>query len=550
MTGAGGAARRATHRPPITPDPRMRRMQMRIAPRVGRRGRSAVGSITRGCVVSAAALLLLHAPAGAQRRPDPRFAEVRSYIQEAMDEAGAPSVAVAVARDGEIIWAEGFGLADIARGIPATPNTMYSLASISKPMTATALMRLVERGEVELDRPANAYLGDGQIHSPTWDASGATVRRVLSHTAGLPLHWEFFYEGEDHPRRTTDEGIARFGVLVTPPGEVYQYSNLGYGIIERIVERVTGRSYAEVMETEVFAPLAMRNSTVGTGAGLEDRAAVRYDAELRPIPHYDFDHRGGSAVYSSVTDLVRFGMYHLGTPAEGQREILEDGTLRAMQRIATPGTGPREQGYGFGWLIQEDDNGYRRISHTGGMPGVSTGLYMYPEEGLAIAVVTNRSSRLVPQISHRIASSLLPGYGATSEARRAAAEAEPVRDELLGVPRDWLGEWTGEVVTPDGEVPLTLVFQPDGDVHVRLGDGGLVTLLNDPSLRDGRLVGRFAGTIPSDHIGRHPHIVQLDLRLRDGSLIGAANAIAGDGGYYFALSSYTELRRSAGTPRR
>ncbi|HET7274368.1 MAG TPA: serine hydrolase domain-containing protein, partial [Longimicrobiaceae bacterium] len=185
----------------------------------------------RVMLISLLELLLFSsaAPAAAQQSSDARFESVRAYIQEIMEESGLPSAAVAVARDGEIIWDEAFGYANLEEQIPATPETMYSLASISKPMTATALMQLVEDGRVELDQPANAYLGAGKIHSPEWDPSEATVERVLSHTAGLPLHWEFFYEGEDHPRRTTDEGIDRFGVLVTPPGALYQYSNLGFG---------------------------------------------------------------------------------------------------------------------------------------------------------------------------------------------------------------------------------------------------------------------------------------------------------------------------------
>src|SRR5690606_41100347 len=112
-------------------------------------------------------------------------------------------------------------------------------------------MQLVERGRIDLDRPANDYLGAAKIHSRTWDASGATVRRVLSHSSGLPLHYEFFYDGEEHAPRNTDQGIERYGVLVSPPGEVYQYSNLGYGILERIVEQVHGGDYAELMQQHV-----------------------------------------------------------------------------------------------------------------------------------------------------------------------------------------------------------------------------------------------------------------------------------------------------------
>ena len=496
----------------------------------------------RSLLVLVLAQLLFSLPAMAQEPRTDQFSGVREFIRKAMEENDLPSVAVAVAKDGRIIWEKGFGWADLDRRIPATEQTMYSLASISKPMTATALMRLVEQGRVELDRPANHYLGEGKIHSRAWDPADATVRRVLSHTAGLPLHWEFFYEGEDHPRRTTDEGVARFGVLAFPPGELFQYSNLGYGIIERIIERVSGRDYGEFMEAEVFEPLNMNRSIVTTGAGLGDSVAVRYDSKDRPIPHYDFDHRGGSAVYSSASDLVRFGMYHLGHRARGQKRILSDSTLKAMQRLATPGTGPREQGYGLGWLILKDDNGYRRISHTGGMPGVSTLLNLYPEEDLAVVVLTNRSAGVVGRIAHEIVSAVLPQYGATARERREATIADAAPVSKFSPTPALLGSWSGTVFTPEDTVPLTLVFQPDGDVHARLGDG-LVTLVNDVSFNGGQLVGRFAGTIPAEDTGRHPHIVLLNLRLRGQSLSGAVTAHTPGEPAYFALSSYGELRR-------
>lgn len=509
---------------------------------MSRYGSCFVRVIGGACPLALLTVLTLVVPLSAQQPANQRFADVRAFIGEAVEEHELPSVSVAVAKDGRIIWAEGFGWADIDRRIPATAHTMYSLASISKPMTATGLMRLVERGQVDLDRPANDYLVGGRIHSPAWDPEGATVRRVLSHTAGLPLHWEFFYEGEDHPRRTTAQGIERFGVLVTPPGELYQYSNLGYGILDEIIERVSGRAYGDFLETEVFEPLGMDRSVVSTGAGLGDGAAVRYDADNRPVPYYDFDHRGGSAVYSSAIDLVRFGAYHLGNLMEGQQRILEDSTILAMQRVLTPGTGPREQGYGMGWLIQPDHNGYRRIAHTGGMPGVSTGLYLYPEEDLAIAVLTNRSNALVPQIAHRIASVMLPGYRTTFEERQDAAADEPEAEESFQPPAELLGEWSGTIRTYEDELPLMLRFQADGDVHVRIGDG-LVTLLNDVSFRNGRLRGRSFGTIPTEDTRRHDHDILVDLRLRGDALTGAVTALGGEGGAYFALSAYAEVAK-------
>jgi CubicO group peptidase (beta-lactamase class C family) len=129
------------------------------------------------------------------------FDAVRAHIERLVAEGEVPSMAVAVARDGEIVWEEGFGLADREKNIPATEHTMYALASISKPLTATGLMILVERGLINLDSPINDYLGEAKLQAWVGDAAEATVRRVASHTAGLPLHSQHFYDDEPYTAR-------------------------------------------------------------------------------------------------------------------------------------------------------------------------------------------------------------------------------------------------------------------------------------------------------------------------------------------------------------
>lgn len=497
--------------------------------------------------------LALGASAGhawAQQTP-PQFADARALIERAMQEDSLPSVTVAVAQDGRVLWAQGFGYADLERRIPATPETMYSLASISKPITATALMRLVDAGRIDLDRPANAYLGDARIHSDVWSADGATVRRVLSHSAGLPLHYEFFYEGESHEPRSTDDGIARYAVLVAPPGEQYQYSNLGYGVLDRILELQHGRSYAEVLRTEVIEPLGMTQTRVGTGAGLGDAAAVRYGPDNTPVPYYDFDHRGGSAVYSSALDLVRFGNYHMGLRKDVRVPLLRDGTRLLMQQPISAGA--TTDGYGLGWSIVADDNGHRRVAHTGGMPGVSTVLHMYPDDNVVVVVLTNRSNGWTGRIAAELAAAVLPDYRVRLRERQAAAEAQRNAaargngngGDAVSLPAALRGRWSGVVRTPDDTVTLTLDVRDHGDVHVRLGDA-LETVLNDVQAPEpDRLIGRFGGMLPDEHAERHPHSILVNLVLRDGRLVGQASAQTTGWPYWFALTSFVELERVA-----
>jgi len=458
---------------------------------------------------------------------------LRAHIRRVMDSTKTPSISVAVARNGRIIWEEGFGYADVEHRTPATPTTLYSMASISKPITATGLMKLVEQGKIDLDRPANDYLGSAKITGLAGSASDATVRRVMSHTAGLPLHYRFFYEGGSVTRPSMDEAITRYAITVYPPGATYNYSNLGYGVLEEIIAKVSGRPYEDFMRDEVFKPLGMTTTTIGTGAGIAN-SAVRYTAQGKPIAFYDFDHRAASAVYTSAHELVRFGMFHLEDHLKDQQPVLKDATLDAMHRIATPGD--TANGYGLGWLIG-NEQGMRVVSHTGGMPGVATTLKLYPQHNVAIVALANTSGAAPHRIAVDIAAAVLPGYKATRPPAPAVAFASPA--ELIG-------EWTGTVRMYDGTTtPISLLVKSD-DIHVRLGaQGALWTVLNAPTFRDRMLSGQFAGTIPSEEARRFPHNVGVGLLLQGDTLRGWAAAMTTDDPLTGAMSSYAELTRKA-----
>ena len=469
-----------------------------------------------------------------------RFDQVREYVRQNMVQSSLPSISVAVAKDGKIVWEQGFGWASREKMIKATPDTMYSLASISKPFTATGVMRLVEAGKIDLDKPINDYLSAGKLTGWAGDASGATVRRVLSHTSGLPLHYQFFYENEPVQPPGMDTTIARYGVLVNPPGEVYQYSNLGFGILGYVCSRISGLNYADYMRTEVFLPLGLTHTAVGISPALEADAAQRYDGNQRLIPFYTFDHLGASAIYSSAHDLVRFGMFHLKDHLKDQQRILNDSDIDLMHKPNTPPT-PDGFGYGLGWGTLESDHGYKQISHTGGMPGVRTVLNLYPAQDLAIVVLTNTSNDMVDDIARRIAAVVLPGY---AEALQKDTHKAQTHQPSFQPGPQLSGNWKGRVQTWQNSIPLTLNFQSDGDVDVKLGDE-LETLLNNARFTDGELVGRFSGSIPTPDASRYPSNIRLDVRLRAGKLSGEVTAQTTTEPEHYGLSSFVELEKTS-----
>jgi CubicO group peptidase (beta-lactamase class C family) len=465
------------------------------------------------------------------------FDSVREFIKRQLTERRLPSIAVAVARDGRIIWEEAFGWADTEKRVPATPHTMYSLASISKPITATGLMILKERGRIELDRPINEYLGEAKIAVRVGNPAEATVRRVANHTAGLPLHYQFFYEDESYRAPSRDETIRRYGNCVTAPGERYQYSNLGYGILDHVITRASGRSYADFMREEVFLPLGLTHTSVNIGPGLEKYQAVRYSGDGTPIPFYDFDHPGGSAVYASAHDLVRFGMFHLKSHLPDQKAILKDETIDEMQK-ATVDTSPNT-GYGIGWAITEYPGGHRRVEHSGGMGGVSTLLRFYPAEKIAIVVLGNASSTLPGQVMEQIVAVVAP-----DSARSPGAQNQAPSEQDFKPSGALLGAWQGKVHTYKGEHSFRLLFQPDGDVHAKLGSQ-FETLLNRPQFKDGYLSGSFSGDIGTEDANRTRYLLQLSLKLRGDVLNGAmtAQSVALGRRVGNALTHWVELKK-------
>ena len=477
---------------------------------------------------------------------DTRFDQVRSRIQDLMLKQQLPSVAVAVAQHGRIIWEQGFGWADREQLHPATPDTMYSLASISKPFTATAIMALVKQGKLKLDGPANDYLGAEKLTGLAGDPSGATIRRLLNHTAGLPLHWQFFYVNESYPCPPMEDTILRYGNLINAPGDVFQYSNLGFGVLSHIISRVSGLSYPDAMRTHVFAPLGLPHTDIPMTANLEPYVAVRYDSHARPLPFYTFDHLGASAVYSSAHDLIRFAMFHLKDHLADQQAIIDDAAIDLMHRLDIP-MGSSLEFYGLGFFGTPDEHGLKSFGHDGGMPGVSTTMRLYPDEDLAVVALTNSSPSdvysgipAIPQIADEIVGVVVPRYAAALAAKPRNAESPA---ETHKTPPELLGMWEGSVRTWQSSIPLKLVFQNDGDIHVKLGDQ-FETLLNQPHWAGKMFVGLFGGSITTPDANRQRHYVRLELWQRgDSKLTGEANAEATDDPAHYSLASYVELAR-------
>lgn len=473
-------------------------------------------------------------------RPPEELEELRAEIRREMIRNDLPSIAIGVAHRGEIIWQEGFGWADREQRVPSGPHTMYSIASISKPLTATAIMKLVEDGEIDLDEPVNRYLDDAALTAHAGDADRATVRKVLQHTAGLPLHYQFFYEDEPYDTPPMNESIRRYGILVTEPGERYQYSNIGYGVLDHVISTVSGRDYQDYMRREIFSPLGMYRTSVHLPPRLEEYQAVRYSPDQEPVPYYDFDHDGASAVYSSVNDLLRFAMFHMGGLPAGASEVLSLQAREQMQSDYTE-TGGRS-GYGLGWLTRQHENGLQEVYHSGSMGGVRTMLTMAPEEDLAVVALTNTRSNVTMNKAREVLHAMLPEKA--DDPNNPDGNPSGGRD-AFEAPEELEGRWEGRIVTHRDTLDAVFYIRSGGVIVVDL-EGQHQTLLNNPGLNeDDELTGTFIGRLGTEDVERHNYFLRLDARWRGDRLYGAVTAMSrGDEDRVGnALSSFIELEK-------
>jgi CubicO group peptidase (beta-lactamase class C family) len=489
------------------------------------------------------ALLAIAAPAGARQATPvpPEFAPVREFIVRAIAEGRAPSVAVAVVRDGRVVWSEGIGTADRERGIPASPETRYWLASVSKPITATGLMRLVERGRIDLDAPANRYLPGAKLRAYRGSADDMTIRRLANHSAGMPTHFDFFYPPAAPP--SMEETIRRYGFAYYAPGTQAEYSNLAYGILGYIVETVAGTSWSDFQQKSVYGPLGLRHTSDRAPAPAERNGAVPYAHDvagrLVRVTVYDFDHRPASTIWSTANDLARFARMHLaGGQLDGTR-ILTAASVKEMQRQ----TGERSPGVGLGvaWHMATAF-GRRTLWHTGGMPGVANSLNLFPDDNAATVVLTNGDDRaFVTELARRLGEGLF-GTATPPAAQPAVPAAGPVAGSQAApaTPTELVGTWQGRLVHPDGEITVRVSVKPDGGVDMVLADRPPVALrlveLAPASLK-GRVTALLA-TQPSYH-----GIPDLALSLtREGDrLAGVCSAVVPG---YFTLPFWMDLTRA------
>jgi serine beta-lactamase-like protein LACTB, mitochondrial len=337
---------------------------------------------------------------------------VRRRAQAAREKIGAPGLSVAVARGDRQVFAEGFGKADVENDVACAPDTVFRIASISKPVAAVAILQLSERGRLSLDDPVRKYV-------PAFPPKGdvvITLRHVLTHTSGI-RHYAPGEMTSRVPYRTVTEALSVFkdDPLLFAPGTRYSYSSYAYNMLAAVVEAVSGLDYGAYLKDRVFGPAGMASSFLEEQGDIVKHRGRQYELEggaLRNAPFADLSVKwAGGGVISTVEDLVRFHV------ALDEGKLLRPETLKQMY---TPGTlnDGTVLDYALGWDVRTDAAGQRWVAHSGGATGGSSYLLRSPEDGTAVAVLCNLAGvgRALGQLSREIVEVLAPAP-ASAEAR-------------------------------------------------------------------------------------------------------------------------------------
>ena len=322
--------------------------------------------------------------------------EVDKFVAAEMLAKHIPAVTLAVVREGKVIKAKGYGLANVELNVPAGVDTVYKIGSISKPIIATGIMILVEEGKIGLDDKVSKYL-DGTPE--TW--KNISIRNFLSHTSGVVRESPGFNEGRVQP----DFDVIKAAYTVPlnfVTGEKYEYCNVGYFSLAEIITRVSGKPWGEFLAERIFKPLGMNSTRTTTAfdivpnraAGYSFREGKLYNSEvyiaLRP----------SGAFLSTIGDMTKF------EAALYSGRLLKKETLARMWTRFKLSDG-KDSIYGLGWFVGAV-NGHPRVNHGGSLNGFKSEFARYPDDKMTFIVLTNLNENNPAEIARGVAALYIP----------------------------------------------------------------------------------------------------------------------------------------------
>lgn len=342
------------------------------------------------------------APVNVDQADPAAAARVDSYVAREMAIRHLPSVSVAVVQNKKLVFLRAYGRANLEQGSPATPNTVYGLADVTKQFTAAGVLLLVESGKLDLNQKVGHYLPGLPA---LW--SDVTVRHLLTHTSGITSYTDLKVFAEGMSQDLTREQVLKLvanASLYNTPGAGWRFSNTGYFLLGMLLEKVSGKPYEAYLRERIFAPLQMTSTRLSKRqAGTKDVASGYQLQDAQPVPApYISPSQTFSALglVSTAVDLAKWDIALNGT------KLLTQSSLDLMWSPTTLKSGTRVP-YGFGWQLGEY-YGHRTAGHAGVVPGFSAQLCRFSQEHTDVVVLTNLSGGGADTLAQAIGAVFIP----------------------------------------------------------------------------------------------------------------------------------------------
>lgn len=432
------------------------------------------------------------------------FTELEKVTLEELKETNTPGAAVAVVSGDRLVFAKGFGVANIETGTPATPDTLFRIGSVTKMFTAAVLVTLAEERQIELHAPIGRY-----VKGLNSKLSQITAHQLMSHTAGMTDESPSDYGSHDDPALAAFVRSLKDDQFFTEPGEIFSYSNPGFDVAGFLIEEVGGKPYADQMVERFFRPLGMNRTTFRPTMAMTYPLSQGHDAseKAKPTVIRPFgDNVAGwpdGFMFSSVNELARFAIAFMDGGKIDGKQVL---TTSVITKLSTPYAdihsrfGFENGRYGYG-LFVHDHRGVRVIWHAGLIPGFGALLQMVPTERFAVIVLANKSGSLLNRTAEKAMELMLP--------LKAKPEAKP--KQALAIREAEISEYVGtytnkpesvEIVVKQGRLVLK---REDGEFPIKkVGDQRFSIIKPNESEAEEFVLVRAADSKAEYlHIGRH-----------------------------------------------
>ncbi|HSB12601.1 MAG TPA: serine hydrolase [Blastocatellia bacterium] len=352
--------------------------------------RSAVPAHSRLGLILGLCLLFLSATAYAQEKPNRFKDELDPLIKQAMQQVGMPGFAYAVVENGKLAYAAAFGFRNISTKEPMSVQSLFHMASVTKPFVATSIMQLWEQDKVDLDAPVVKYLPYFRLADDRYKR--ITVRQMLSHISGMPDVQDYEWDKPQYDEGALERYVKSLGnySLIAEPGTRMQYSNMAFEVLGDLIAKVSGTSFEDYVKRNILDPLAMKNSTLlvkQADPGLLTSPHVlnaSYEVEVSKVFPYNRMHSPSSTLYSNVLDMSRWAMANMNRGELDGKRILKSSTYDLMWKPA----GEQFQNVGISWFLTKYKDHFV-VNHGGGDTGFASLLVLIPEKKAAVVMMSN-----------------------------------------------------------------------------------------------------------------------------------------------------------------